>query len=91
MDTNEAVALLDAELEKYRRIEYADLVPKVGHEEFPEVVGASGTTYQNEIQVFWDGKPNGDIRVLGSIDDGRFLTAFKPVCRDVIVRSVDLA
>jgi len=30
----------------------------------------SGTWYQIEIEAFWDGEPNEDIRVLGSIDDG---------------------
>jgi hypothetical protein len=37
-----------------------------------EVRGRSGTEYQVEIEAVWDSEPGGDIRVLGSIDDGRW-------------------
>jgi hypothetical protein len=42
--------------------------------------------YQIEIQVFWDNKPNGDIRVMGAIDDGG-LRACVPLCSDLLVKS----
>ena len=86
MDREEALSLLDAHLDNYRKSPYAELAAKIGHEEFPEVVGPSGTEYQIEIQVCWDDKPGGDVRVLGAIDDGTFRGAFKPVCSDLIVR-----
>jgi len=50
-----------------------------------KVVGPSGTEYQIEILVTWDHRPNGDVRVLGSIDDGTLRGAFKPVCSDLLV------
>ena len=40
--------------------------------------------YQIEIQVFWDDKPKGDVRVAGSIDDGGW-RAYLPLCRDFIM------
>ncbi len=80
MDREEALGLLNAQLDQYRKMSYAELAAKIGHEEFPEVVGPSGTEYQIEIQVRWDHKPGGDVRVMGSIDDGTFRGAFKPVC-----------
>jgi hypothetical protein len=46
-------------------------------------VGASGACYQIEIQASWDDKPNGNIRVVGSIDDGG-LRAFFPLTEDFI-------
>jgi hypothetical protein len=85
MDREEALGLLNAKLDEYRKIPYADLAAKIGQEEFPEVVGPSGTEYQMEIQIRWDHKPGGDVRVMGSIDDGTFRGAFKPVCEDLLV------
>ena len=88
MDREEALSLLDAHLDQYRKMSYAELAAKIGHEEFPVVVGPSGTEYQMEIQIRWDHKPNGNIRVLGAIDDGG-LRAFMPLCSDLIVRPDD--
>mgnify|MGYP001814266335 FL=1 len=87
MNREEALSLLDAHLDRYRELSYAELSAKIGDEEFPEVVGASGAEYQMEIQIRWDHKPGGDVRVMGTIDDGTFRGAFKPVCSDIIVRS----
>jgi hypothetical protein len=87
MNRDEALSLLDAHLDKYRKLSYAELSAMIGHEEFPEVVGPSGTEYQIEIQVFWEHKAGGDVRVMGSIDDGTFRGAFRPVCEDLIVRA----
>jgi len=86
MDRDEALGLLNSKLDMYRRLSYADLVDRIGQEEFPQATGASGTEYQIEIQVIWDHKPNGDIRVMGAIDDGTFRGAFKPVCSDLLVK-----
>ena len=85
MNREEALSLLDAHLDQYRKMTYVGLAAKIRHEEFTEVVGPSGTEYQMEIQIRWDHKPGGDIRVLGAIDDGG-LRAFKPVCSDPSVR-----
>ena len=91
MDREEALNLLNAKLDDYRKMSYADLAAKIGHEEFPEVVGPSGTEYQIEIHVIWDHKPDGDVRVMGTIDDGTLRGAFRPVCEDLIVRPDRLA
>jgi hypothetical protein len=89
MDRDEALSLLDAHLDQYRKLSYAELSAMIGHEEFPEVVGPSGTEYQIEIQICWDHKPGGDVRVMGTIDDGTFRGAFRPVCSDLLVKPDD--
>jgi hypothetical protein len=89
MDRQEALGLLNAQLNEYRKMSYAELSAKIGYEEFPAVVGPSGTEYQIEIQIRWDHKPGGDIRVMGSIDNGTFRGAFKPVCEDLLVSPDD--
>jgi hypothetical protein len=49
-----------------------------------EVRGESGVTYQTEIQGVWDdGKP-GNLRILGSVDDGGW-RAFSPLGDDFII------
>lgn len=37
---------------------------------------ASGKEYQFEIIVYWDDKPNGDVRVIGNVDDGGWRAYF---------------
>ena len=49
-----------------------------------EVEAESGTWYQGGIQVFWDDKPDGAIRVMASIDDGGW-RAFVPLTDDFIL------
>ena len=55
-----------------------------GQTETREVVVASGTRYQLEIQFFWDDKTDGNVRVLGSIDDGG-IRAFLPATDSFIL------
>ena len=56
-----------------------------GSNEAKEIVGEDGKTYQLEIDVFWDSKDGGDVRVTVAVDDGSW-RAFKPLTRDFIVR-----
>ncbi len=84
MDRSEALKLLNAKLDDYRKLSYAELAAKIGDEEVVEVTGPSGTVFQIEIQITWDGKPNGDVRVLGAIDDGGW-RAFLPLTSDLLI------
>ena len=85
MDKQEALAVLKRQLAEYRRLSYAELAARIGHDEQCEVIGPSGTDYQIEVQFLWDGQPDGNIRVFGGIDDGRMLAAFRPVCSSIIM------
>ncbi len=64
--------LLLRNLVEWRRRPYDELRTMIDREHHIEVRGRSGTTSQIEIQPVWDDKPGGDIRLLGSIDDGRW-------------------
>jgi hypothetical protein len=70
MDKIEAKALLASELRKYRSRSYGELHARIGSQDTFDSFAPSGTRYQIEVQFFWDGQPNGNIRVMGSIDDG---------------------
>ena len=85
MDKEEAGLVLAQRLSGYREIAYAELAGRIGTIETDEVEVPSGAAYQLEFQFFWDSKPNGDIRVLGSIGDGGLMTFINPLCDDFIV------
>lgn len=84
MNTDEALDIVRRELMKYRSRPYAELCRLV-ETSLPTLVvkGASGAEYQLVVQVHWDGKPGGAIRVMGLIDDGGW-RAFVPVAEDFI-------
>ena len=84
MDLDEAGSLLARLLSTYRAKPYQELAGLVDSLRVEEVRAASGTVYQVEIQFVWDSKAGGDVRVMGSIDDGG-LRAFRPLSDDFIV------
>ncbi len=84
MDTAEALGLLETELEPYRAMTYAQLAAQLDAGDLHLArVGPGGTAYQVEIQCLWDGEPGGNLRVIGSIDDGGW-RAFAPLTRSFI-------
>lgn len=83
MDTAEARRVLADRLARYRALPYAQLVVKIDHVEC-EQIGEPGTNFwQMEFQVVWDNQLNGNVRVLGSIDDGGW-RAFAPLTDDFL-------
>jgi hypothetical protein len=80
MNMKEARSILSQHLTGFRSRSYAELASWVSERrnDTLEVVAPSGTRYCIELQVFWDDKPNGDVRVVGSIDDDG-IRAFLPV------------
>ncbi|MCB0324977.1 MAG: hypothetical protein KDD69_15445 [Bdellovibrionales bacterium] len=84
MNKDEARKILRSELEKYRGRSYDSFRTLIAELDAYEVQSPSGTSYQVEIQAFWDGKPNSNIRVIGGIDDGG-VSAFRPLTESFIV------
>ena len=86
MDRGEAREVLATHLGSFRLLSYADLVRLIGDVQVAEVRGPSGAKYQIEIDVSWESpRERANIRVLGTIDDGRLPGAFVPVCDSLIV------
>jgi hypothetical protein len=87
MDKQEASELLQNELAGLRQKPYDELVELIGNSQAYELTGSSGINYQFELDVFWDDprKPGGNLRVMLSIDDGRFPAAFLPLTNDFIL------
>lgn len=85
MNEAEARLILNQELERYRSRSYQELVKLIDQSRTDQRTSPSGTIYQVEIEVFWDGGPGGDLRVGGSIDDGSLRYASSPLCDDFIM------
>lgn len=84
MNKDEATQVLDNELARYRGESYADLVRRISDISIElERTAASGTKYQIEIQFLWDNRAGGEVRVMGSIDDGTWRALF-PLNRSFI-------
>lgn len=86
MNKTDARRVLSERLELYRQLPYSDLAAKVGRTETAEVPNDPGAAWQLEFQVVWDGPRDGDVRVIGSIDDGG-IRAFIPVTDSFIKRT----
>jgi len=84
MNRDEALAVLDARLERYPRRPHAELAEMLGNQGCDEVVATSGAAYQIEVDIVWDGKPGGDLRVMGGIDDGG-LSFFSPLSQSFVM------
>ena len=85
MDKTGYLALLEPIVADYRSRDYAFWMPYLAGDPIVSyVVAPDGTKCCVEITAFWDDKPDGDIRVLFSIDDGGW-RAFMPVGQDFII------
>lgn len=84
MDKVEAKKIIGEQLTRFS--DHAAIVPLVEsrHVETLEVRGASGTTYQVEVQIFWDVVRRRIVRVVGSIDDGG-IRAFVPLTETFLI------
>jgi hypothetical protein len=85
MDRNEAQGLLRQQLDRYRTRSHHELQSLIPEPDVVELIGPSGTRFCVEVLAVWDSQIGGDIRIIGSIDDGGW-RAFKPLSDDFIMR-----
>lgn len=85
MDNAEAKSLLAREMARYRAMSYDDLVQLLDQTIHIDTHGPSGATYQVDVEIMWDGPANGDLRIIGAIDDGGW-RAFLPLTDSCILR-----
>lgn len=83
MNTPEARRVLKERLAKLRALSYRDLVKRVDAVLTEEIARDSERSWQLEFQVLWDDQPSGNVRVVGTIDDGG-LRAFVPLTESFI-------
>ena len=78
MNTGEAQRVLSEQLATYRPLPYAELVARIEKVETLEIPRRGERPWQLEFLFYWDSEPGGNVRVIGSIDDGG-LRAFRPM------------
>ena len=83
MDTGAARKVLNKWLAKLRAVPYRELAARVDTVSTDEVARDSERSWQLEVQVLWDDEPEGNIRVIVSIDDGG-LRAFVPMSESFV-------
>ena len=83
MNTVVAQRILRERLAKLRSLSYAELVARMESVLTEEVPRDSERSWQLEFEVLWDDEPSGNVRVLGSIDDGGLRT-FVPLTESFI-------
>jgi len=89
MNKQEAKEIASKQLEAYRTRPYKELSKMIKAEPINfQVRRLSGVLYNIEIQAFWDDKPNGNIRVMCSIDDGGW-RSYSPMSTDFIKSPAD--
>jgi len=84
MNKEEAKVVLSKLLADYKAKSYNDLRYLLNKQDTSEVTANSGAKYQIEIQAVWDDKTDGNLRIMGSIDDGG-MRAFMPLTDDFII------
>jgi hypothetical protein len=83
MDEENAGAVLAEKIGPYRSKSYAELKAMIDRFDDYEVPTPEGSLYHIQIQVFWDGEPDGNIRVMGGIDDSSSLRS--PLVDDFVM------
>ena len=68
MDKVEAQKILTEQMERFKKESFPGLVNMIGEVWAEQIKGDSQNEYNVEIEVFWDNKPDGDVRVLVFID-----------------------
>ena len=85
MDKLEARKLLTEFVDDLQKKPYDELLQLISNPVCREVEGSSRAQYQIEYEALWDSKPNGLLRIMASIDDGRLISAMFPITLSFLV------
>lgn len=85
MDKVEARELLEEFLNGLKGRARDELLRYMRNPDCVTVSGGDGTWYQIEFEAVWDSVPDGDLRIIASIDDGGFFSALRPLSSSFII------
>jgi len=88
MDRTKAYPMVVQILEKYRRLEFTDLVSMIGKTHSEEMFDSAGVRYVADITIFWSDSSHRDLVIHGRIDDHNTFR-FSPLEEKVVVRNPD--
>lgn len=81
---DEARSVLHREMKRFRSRRYDELVASIGTQETKELSPDEGAAYHMEFEAFWDDKPGGAVRFIGSVSDGGWWD-FHPLSDDFLM------
>jgi len=80
----EALRIIEQYLETYRRLDYSELILKIGEQETFEGENEAGEKNQIEIDFFYDDEKTKNFRITGMISFN-LATDYAPVTSDFII------
>lgn len=87
MNKVEAESILVQQLASFTQRSYGDLVAVIDIPHVTQAKAPSGCTYNIEFNVFYDDPDQKqDLRIMGSIDDGKFGSSVSPLTKDEIMK-----
>lgn len=84
MTKTEAITIIERFLNQFRKISYESLVEKIGKQKTFEETTEKGEDYRIEIDFFFDGHEETNLRVVAMISYS-FWTDFSPISTDFIM------
>jgi hypothetical protein len=84
MDQTIARKLLIDELQILKTRPFSFFTQSINRTIHKEKMGPDGVGYQIEVEVIWDSRRGGNIRVMGSVHDGK-VRSVKPLTEDFII------
>lgn len=86
MNRDEALTILRERICTLRNLSYEELLQFLGNATGDEVIAPGGQAYQVEVEAMWDDRPDSDLRIIASIDDGSLRWATLPLVQDFVIR-----
>jgi hypothetical protein len=84
MSRDVAREIAEDRLKHLRHRSYDELRPSVGQVFAEDVTGRDGVDYQVEVEIRWDAKAEGNIRVMVAVDGGG-VSSIAPLWADLII------
>lgn len=85
MNREEALKILESQIRELRSQTYEHLRQYLDGAVVVEVLGSSGAKYQIEIEAVSDHKPESDLYIFASIDDGTLWSTLSPLTDSFII------
>jgi len=86
VNRDEALTILRERICTLRNLSYEELLQFLGNATGDEVIAPGGQAYQVEVEAMWDDRPDSDLRIIASIDDGSLRWATLPLVQDFVIR-----
>lgn len=85
----EAEELFAEQVRRWRQQPWQNLRRQIRHPVAYDILGQSAVRYQFEVVVFWDDRPEGNLRVIVTGDDAKGWRALRRMRTDGFIKAPD--